>query len=294
VPSANGGTGAVRAYDRSASAYKNLTFNDAVLIAGGNVGVGSTQTPPVSVIEAQQNLAGPVIEAIGLNPALSLQSSTSTQENAIWTQGAGVYVDSVGHATPASNFIAFRTTNTAGTYTPREVMRVTSDGNVNIGNASTNVTANLNVNGTITGVTVLNAVYQDIAEWVSSSADLQPATVVVLDRSLDNHVLPSNVAYDTAVAGVVSATPGVVLGVGGAGRAKIATTGRVKVRVDATAAPIEIGDLLVTSDRPGTAMKSQPIEINGRRFHQPGTVIGKALQPLNGGQGEILVLLSLQ
>ena len=41
-------------------------------------------------------------------------------------------------------------------------------------------------------------------------------------------------------------------------------------------------------------MKSEPMEINGRRFHQPGTIIGKALEPLDAGTGEILVLLSLQ
>jgi hypothetical protein len=41
-------------------------------------------------------------------------------------------------------------------------------------------------------------------------------------------------------------------------------------------------------------MRSKPIEIQGRRFHQPGTIIGKALEPLAGGEGEILVLLSMQ
>ncbi len=73
-----------------------------------------------------------------------------------------------------------------------------------------------------------------------------------------------------------------------------ATTGRVKVKVDASAGPIRVGDLLVTSDKPGMAMKSQPVDFNGRKFHQPGTIIGKALEPLAGGTGEILVLLSMQ
>ena len=41
-------------------------------------------------------------------------------------------------------------------------------------------------------------------------------------------------------------------------------------------------------------MRSEPIEFNGRKIHQPGTIIGKALQPLASGEGEILVLLSLQ
>jgi hypothetical protein len=68
----------------------------------------------------------------------------------------------------------------------------------------------------------------------------------------------------------------------------------VKVFVDASSAPIKAGDLLVTSDRPGVAMKSIPVELGGIQFHRPGTVVGKALEPLATGTGEILVLLSLQ
>jgi hypothetical protein len=41
-------------------------------------------------------------------------------------------------------------------------------------------------------------------------------------------------------------------------------------------------------------MKSQPVEVAGTKMHRPGTVIGKALQALPEGRGEILVLLSLQ
>jgi hypothetical protein len=41
-------------------------------------------------------------------------------------------------------------------------------------------------------------------------------------------------------------------------------------------------------------MKSQPIDLGGAQIHRPGTLIGKALEPLQNGQGEILVLLSLQ
>jgi hypothetical protein len=74
----------------------------------------------------------------------------------------------------------------------------------------------------------------------------------------------------------------------------VATTGRVKVKVDATRAPIKVGDLLVTSEAEGFAMKSEPIKIGGRKIHAPGTIIGKALEPLASGTGEMLVLLSLQ
>jgi hypothetical protein len=138
------------------------------------------------------------------------------------------------------------------------------------------------------------AKYQDVAEWVESSQELAPGTVVVLDSSRSNQVAAAMHSYDSRVAGVISLQPGIVLGEAGEGRVLVATTGRVKVKVDATSGPIQIGDLLVTSEREGFAMKSVPVEIGGVRIHRPGTLIGKALEPLEKGTGEILVLLSLQ
>jgi len=85
-----------------------------------------------------------------------------------------------------------------------------------------------------------------------------------------------------------------ILGTGSDSKAKIATLGRVKVRVDATTHPIHVGDLLVTSDKPGMAMVSEPLDLGGVKIHRPGTLIGKALEPLASGTGEVLVLLSLQ
>jgi hypothetical protein len=174
---------------------------------------------------------------------------------------------------------------------------VLGNGNVGINNVAPNyaldVTGNANFTGTVTGGNI-QAKYQDVAEWVPAAGTLPAGTVVVLNRDHDNEVTASSKAYDTAVAGVVSTQPGLILGEGSASKAMIATTGRVKVHVDASRHPVAIGDLLVTGDKPGTAMLSEPMDINGRRFHQPGTIIGKALQPLNAGEGEILVLLSLQ
>jgi hypothetical protein len=179
-------------------------------------------------------------------------------------------------------------------------MRIDSGGNVGIGttspasgykldvNGSTNVTGNLNVTGNIA------AKYQDVAEWVPSTEQIPAGTVVVLDSSRSNHVISSTEAYDTRVSGVVSERPGIALGESGTGKVLVATTGRVLVKVDASKAPIHIGDLLVTSEIPGFAMKSEPITIGNRKFHTPGTLIGKALESMEKGSGKILVLLSLQ
>ncbi len=174
----------------------------------------------------------------------------------------------------------------------RSDLFVRNDGSVGVG--TTAPAAKLHVAGDIRVDGNINAKYQDVAEWVPTTQKLSAGTVVVLDPGRPNHVLASKGSYDTAVAGVVSEKPGLTLGEAGDGKALVATTGRVKVRVDATRAPIKIGDLIVTSDLEGVAMKSEPVMVGGRRIHAPGTIIGKALEPLSGGTGEILVLLSLQ
>ena len=148
--------------------------------------------------------------------------------------------------------------------------------------------------GNVTVAGNIGAKYQDVAEWVPARQALVAGTVVTLDTEKSNQVMASTQAYDTRVAGVVSSQPGITLGEAGTGKLLVATTGRVKVRVDATRSPVRIGDLLVTSDKEGFAMKSKPMMIGGRQIHTPGTLIGKALEPLPRGTGEILVLLSLQ
>ena len=76
----------------------------------------------------------------------------------------------------------------------------------------------------------------------------------------------------------------------------VAQSGRVRVKVDAKYGAIKIGDLLVTSPTPGYAMRSRPMRVGGTssRLHRPGTLLGKALEALPNGKGEILVLLTLQ
>lgn len=181
-----------------------------------------------------------------------------------------------------------------------ERMRIEGDGNVIIGPAGSTGSSALNVvgavhaTGAITSDVGIYSIFQDVAEWVPVAESLAPGTVVVLNPARGREVMPSSSTYDTTVAGVVSEHPGITLGRAGADKAQIATTGRVKVKVDATGNPIRVGDLLVTSGVAGTAMRSVPVQVAGISMHRPGTIIGKALEPLESGTGEILVLLSLQ
>jgi len=177
-------------------------------------------------------------------------------------------------------------TNGAGTDDGTVEMDVQTDGWLK-------VSGNITAGGVISGSNVI-ANYQDLAEWVPTKAELEPGTVVVIDSTAPNHVEASSHSYDTSVAGVISERPGLLLGEGGEGKTMVATTGRVRIKVDATDHPIHYGDILVTSDKPGVAMKSIPVEVAGIQMHRPGTVVGKALEELAEGEGEILVLLSLQ
>ena len=119
-----------------------------------------------------------------------------------------------------------------------------------------------------------------------------PGMVMVLD---DNGKLYcSRGAYDRRVAGIISGAgmyrPGIILGrtPNGGKKLPLALNGRVYCHVDATQAPIAVGDLLTTSPTPGHAMKADdPLQAFG-------AVIGKALQPLTSGQGLIQVLVALQ
>lgn len=104
----------------------------------------------------------------------------------------------------------------------------------------------------------------------------------------------SHQAYDKRIAGVISGAghykPAIVLDkqASGSKRQPIALLGKVFCKVDATYAPIEVGDLLTTSDTSGYAMKAaDPLKAFG-------AVIGKALRPLHEGQALIPILVALQ
>jgi len=277
--SLNSGNGSKLSYDANNYVLVGgniITFGnnpgEAMRIYNGKLGIGVAPALPSSSLQ----VAGDVrLGSNGTNTDLTIFTDTPATLN-------GTAYTEVNTVTPVTVPAAGQTTRTA-----LHLKNATASGQ------GTNQ-IDLVVDGTISGASVIGATYQDVAEWVRADAELAPATVVVLDPAHDDQVMPSTTAYDTTVAGVVSANPGVILGVGAAGKAKIATTGRVKVKVDASRASIAIGDLLVSSDIPGTAMKSLPLEIAGAKIHRPGTVIGKALQPLAEGTGEILVLLSLQ
>jgi len=127
---------------------------------------------------------------------------------------------------------------------------------------------------------------------IVGSDEIVPGTVMVIEAGSSLGISKS--AYDKRVAGVVSGAgdfrPGLILGNQDSQdkRLPLALVGRVCCKVDASYCRIEIGDLLTTSPTPGHAMKAaDPLKAFG-------TVIGKALHPLESGQGLIPILVALQ
>ncbi len=185
----------------------------------------------------------------------------------------------------------------------------------NIGIGTTSPSAKLEVNGSVkltagsgASVTFSDGTIQstawngvlsggDYAESVNVSGErdeYQPGDVMVIDPASEGNFLKSSTPYSTAVTGIYSTKPGVI------GRRQLtarthmkeevpmAMTGIVPTKVTAENGPIKPGDLLVTSSKPGYAMKGTD------RTKMLGAVIGKAIGHLDSNVGVIEAVVTLQ
>lgn len=178
-----------------------------------------------------------------------------------------------------------------GTPGATEIVNILQNGRVGIGTNAPRERLDVNGNIAVTGDVKLFGA--DCAEeFAVGDPDVEPGTVMVLAD--EGAVRPSDEPYDKKVAGVVSGAgdyrPGLVLDTqdDDEQRLRIALMGKVFCKVDATAGPVEVGDLLTTAERPGHAMKADDPQ---RAF---GAVLGKALRPLPEGQDLLPVLVALQ
>src|SRR5260370_11106339 len=195
------------------SAPPNIYYN------GGNVGIDTASNLLGSKLEVYQSYDGLLDATVyndnsGVNAAARLlvhngASVLAMEKYGTSYSGSGVrsanfsgLVDSGGGinlgAFSGSGILGFYTGGLAST---NERMRITSNGNVGIGTATPgsmyklDVAGNINSSATITGNNIV-AKYQDVAEWVPSTASLPAATAVVLDSTKSNQVIASKESDD--------------------------------------------------------------------------------------------------
>jgi hypothetical protein len=153
----------------------------------------------------------------------------------------------------------------------------------------------------------------DLASMVAVGEPVEAGDVVALDPDRPGLLTLARIAGDSAVFGVVATEPGVVLGSTGGGsetgsrneaprldvsssldsaddseivETAVAFSGVVLCKVDAGFGSVRPGDLLTTSPTPGHAMRAAD--------PRPGTILGKALEPLEHDTGLIRVLVMLR
>jgi hypothetical protein len=123
-------------------------------------------------------------------------------------------------------------------------------------------------------------VFQGVSEGVEAG------DVVVVDRDRLGSLRKGTERGDPGLVGVISGGAHLAMGgTPGPARAAVAVAGVVACKADAAYGEIEVGDLLTASPTPGHAMRADQA--------LPGTVLGKALEPLSSGTGLIRVLVML-
>jgi hypothetical protein len=264
------------------------TQNGLFATSGGNDGIhGETTSQSHVGVSGLNNSAWPCLAILGTSTnGHGVKGVNGSGSGDSPTSGCGVWGDS----NQGWGVFGSSKSGTAGMFqgnvSVTGALSVTGD----ISAKDVNVSGNVNV---ASGGDVKLAGADCAEQFDLCSPEIaEPGTVMVIDN--DGALRMSDKAYDRAVAGVVSGAgyfrPAIVLDQrsGSEPRANIALVGKVYCKVDADAGPISVGDLLTSSDRPGHAMRvSDPL----KGF---GSVLGKALRPMESGQGLLPILVALQ
>ena len=112
----------------------------------------------------------------------------------------------------------------------------------------------------------------------------QPNDVVMIDKT--GGIRLSDAPNSTAVIGVISVNPAQILREELPNSVPVALSGTVPCKVTTENGPIYPGDLLTTSSKPGYAMKANPPMV--------GTIVGKAMEKLEEGEGTVMVFVTRQ
>ncbi|MDQ1804619.1 beta strand repeat-containing protein [Chryseobacterium sp. PTM-20240506] len=125
-------------------------------------------------------------------------------------------------------------------------------------------------------------------------SEYEPGDILVISTDSDRTIEKSSKPYSTLVAGVYATKPGVLLTEENidadlSGKVPMGVIGVIPTKVCLEGGKIKRGDLLVTSSKPGVAMKANLKKV------RIGQVIGKALQDYNQNEtAKIKVLVNIK
>ena len=130
----------------------------------------------------------------------------------------------------------------------------------------------------------------DLAEGIDASEALEPGDLVEIDPQAPGRYRKARGPNTELAVGVVTSMPAITLAnqpgaVDDDPRPLLALMGRVPVKATTENGPIRVGDLLVSSSVPGAVMRCAEPDGCG------GTLVGKALEVLERGDGTIEMLL---
>ena len=150
--------------------------------------------------------------------------------------------------------------------------------------------------------------YAEMLPASGSASDFEPGDVLIIDP--DGKMAKAASPYAPNLAGVYSSGPGFLadmritehgIGVYDEPEAEaegswlpVTLMGVVPAKVVAEGGPVRPGDLLTTSSTLGHGMRATPVMINNVAIYPTGTILGKALEPLERGSGLIRVLVTLR
>lgn len=251
------------------------TSGSNIYYNSGNVGIGW------SLPSAKLQVADGTGTATSTGAGFEVEQFTATGE-AAWVRNASSsnpfdVLKLVRHpsAPVSSSFIAGYSWN--GTGTDTRVFHITS-----------------------AGTFVAGSDFAEAFEASGGKDEYEPGDVVVLSEINPRVIEKSSSPYDTKVVGIYSTRPG-MLGADKDGVTRmdendipVAIVGIVPTNVTDENGPIQRGDLLTTSSLPGHAMKASPTLVNGVAIYPTGTILGKALESLQGGNGVVKVLVMLR
>ena len=197
----------------------------------------------------------------------TLTATIAANSVALGTDTTGNYV---GTGATSGNGISGSVSSEGGTFTVSSNATSSNSGNTIVfRDGSGNFSA-----GTVTA-TATSAQYADLAEMYAADEEIAPGTVVHFAG--DGKVAACDIENCRAVAGIISTDPAHLMNSAQEGVA-LALAGRVPCKVTG---PVAAGDLMVSAGN-GMAMANNDAAM--------GTVIGKAIEAHEGGEGVIEVL----